>query len=214
MPWRTYGPATPRPSQYDGPTDRAPALRVVAEMYEERAVEEQERAASRRARRAQLKTQRMDRSTPAITRSPSGSAKAPDRSDGQRLDLTAREGHVSTNGHRAAPTAGHNVRRRNGLSIAGVEGLRRRVLAAAASGDRVTGDTVGQWLGVSARTGAPPALGNARRGPIPGTGDQSNHSKEDSTVGGSLRVVAIGCCHRSHRHRWAILLVRAASGGL
>jgi hypothetical protein len=108
--------------------DRAPALRMIAESYEERAVEEQERAAKRRARRAQLRTRRAD-GAPAITHAPSGSPKVSENAD-------------------------HSVRPRgNGLSTVDVEDLRRRVLAAAASGDRVTGKTVGEWLGVSARTG-------------------------------------------------------------
>jgi hypothetical protein len=130
--------------------DRAPALRMIAETYEERAVEEQERAAMRHARRAQLKAQRMGSGTSAITRSPSSSARASGSSGSRQPELTA-DGHASNNGHPATVT-GHNVRR-NGRSFDDLEDLRQRIHAAAASGDRVTGETVGQWLGVSARTG-------------------------------------------------------------
>jgi hypothetical protein len=129
--------------------DQAPALREIAETYEERAVEEQERAARRRARRAQLKTQRMG-STPTITHASSGSAKE-SGSGGRQPAFTSRNGDGSTNGHRAATP--RRSSRRNGRSAVEAEAIRRRVRAAAASGDRVTGETVGQWLGVSARTG-------------------------------------------------------------
>ena len=56
--------------------DRAPSLRMIAETYEERAVEEQERAARRLARRAQIKARRMDSSTaaPPLTRVTAGEA--------------------------------------------------------------------------------------------------------------------------------------------
>jgi hypothetical protein len=131
--------------------DRAPALRVIAETYEEKAVEEQERAARRRARRAQLKAHRMDHSTSASTRSRSSNVKRAGSGGRREPELTTGAGQRSTNGHPAiAP--GLTVRR-NGPSAVEVEGLRRRVRAALASGDRVTGETVGQWLGVSARTG-------------------------------------------------------------
>jgi hypothetical protein len=131
--------------------DRAPALRMIAETYEERAVEEQERAARRRARRAQIKAQRTDRSTPAITRCPNGSAKRSGSSGGRQPELVA--GYVNgLTKARGAAAAGRSVRG-NGLSGVEVEDLQRWVRAAAASGDRVTGQTVGRWLGVSARTG-------------------------------------------------------------
>jgi hypothetical protein len=128
---------------------------MVAEAYEDRAVEEQERAAMRRARRAQLKTQRANRGKPAITRSPSGTANGSASNGDQQPELVAGAIHRSTNGHKAAAAAGHNGwPPGSGLPIAEVEDLlRRRVRAAADSGDRITGETIGQWLGVSARTG-------------------------------------------------------------
>jgi hypothetical protein len=134
--------------------DRAPALRTIAETYEERAVEEQERAVKRRARRAQLKTRKIDRSTPAAASATRDTANVSSIGDDGQATLAARDGHGSTDGHRAAATADLSVRpRSNGLSTAEVEDLRRRIQAAVASGDRVTGETVGRWLGVSARTG-------------------------------------------------------------
>jgi hypothetical protein len=131
--------------------DRAPALRLIAEMYEERAVEEQERAARRRARRAKLKVERRDQSAPAITRSSNGSTKRLGSSGSRRPELTAGAGLGSTNGHQDV-NKDRSVRT-SGRSVAEVEDIRRWVRAAAASGDRVTGETVGRWLGVSARTG-------------------------------------------------------------
>jgi hypothetical protein len=134
--------------------DRAPALRAIAETYEERTVEEQERAARRRARRDQLKTQKVDGPMPAITRHRSSGARAQDSGSSWQPELTAEDRYRPANGHTAAATVGHNGRpRSNGSPIGEVEDLRNRVRAAAASGDCVTGETVGQWLGVSARTG-------------------------------------------------------------
>jgi len=132
--------------------DRAPALRMIAEIYEDRAVEEQERAARRRARRTQLRTQKADLRTPAIARSRIGTANGSASSgDGRPGRLNAGAGDGSTNGHRTAHT-GRSVRKNDG-SVVDVEDLGRRVRAALASGERVTGETVGRWLGVSARTG-------------------------------------------------------------
>jgi hypothetical protein len=131
--------------------DRAPALRMIAETYEERAVEEQERAARRRARRAQLKAQRISRGTSTIRRSPSGRANASVRNGRRQPELTAGAGDGSTNGHRV--TASGESARRTSLSAVEVENLRRRVRAALVAGERVTGEVVGQWFGVSARTG-------------------------------------------------------------
>ena len=131
--------------------DHAPALKMIAEVYEDRAVEEQERAAMRRARRAQLKTQRTNRGTPAISRSLSGTANGSGSSGGRRFEVAPSVGHGSSNGRRNAKNDG--IVRMDDRSVAEVGDLRRRVRAAASSGDRVTGGVVGQWLGVSARTG-------------------------------------------------------------
>jgi hypothetical protein len=130
--------------------DRAPALRMIAEMFEERAVEEEERAALRRARRAQLKTRPMDRSARVVTHA-SGDSATESGSVDPTLELNACEGDGPTNGHRAA-TASHDAQRSD-LSAVEVEDLRGRIREMTASGDRVTGQTVGRWLGVSARTG-------------------------------------------------------------
>jgi hypothetical protein len=177
--------------------DRAPALRMIAETYEERAVEEKERAARRRARRAQLKAQRSDRSAAAITCSPSGSGKAPNNSDGRQPELTAGAGHGSTNGRRAAATAAHNVRpRSNGRSSVEEDVLRRRVKAAVASGDRVTGEN--RWT-VARRVrphGTPAAVCVAGCGSIPGTSHQARSCTwmEPSATGGLMSIVAVHAC--------------------
>jgi hypothetical protein len=148
--------------------DRAPALREIAEAYEERNVEERERAALRKARRDRIK------------------ARDPGRPHSEVLDIVRPPGRVS--GHetgegyhdpRALPdsrpsrtgngTPGRRVQpstdaastvteeprssRPNGASAVELEELRRRVAAAIDAGHRVTGETVGRWLGVSARTG-------------------------------------------------------------
>ena len=133
--------------------DRAPALKAIAEFYEDRSVEERERAARRQARRVQLKTRTMDQSTPAVTPAPSGTAKVSSSSDNGRRALEAHDGHVSTNGNGATSTAVGTPKQNSGTSTSELKDLRRRVEAAMASGDRVTGEIVGQWLGVSARTG-------------------------------------------------------------
>ncbi|MFW6041984.1 MAG: hypothetical protein ACOC8M_03195, partial [Guyparkeria sp.] len=132
--------------------DRAPALRMIAETYEERAVEEQERAALRRARRAELKSKSRDRramtARTAIAASSNGG-------DGRRRPA-AQNGHTSVSEDGisvAAPAAADTRQQRNGTSAAELDDVRQRVLAAVASGDRVTGEMVAQWLGVSARTG-------------------------------------------------------------
>lgn len=133
--------------------DRAPALRTIAEAFEEASVEEQERAAARKARRARIKT---------VTPSPSARVTSPAVPPGA-APKSSENGHTSsspgdrhrTNGHdggakleqATAPTPGRarrNVRE---------DELRRRVRAAIDNGEPVTGETVGQWLGLSARTG-------------------------------------------------------------
>jgi hypothetical protein len=136
--------------------DRAPALRAIAEAHEERGVEERERAARRRARRAQLKTQRMDLSPPVVTPAVGGAAPRSSNGDDGRYVRAARNGHPPTGGHGAAAAvpADRGTRRRSNDPITvQPEDLRRRVQTALAAGDRVTGETVGHWLGVSARTG-------------------------------------------------------------
>lgn len=70
--------------------DRAPALKAIAEYYEERSVEERERAARRRARRAQLKTRTTVWSTPAHTPAPGGIAKVSSKgSNGRRAPVAS-----------------------------------------------------------------------------------------------------------------------------
>jgi hypothetical protein len=136
--------------------DRAPALSAIAEAHEERGVEERERAARRQARRAQLKTQRMDLSPHVVTGAVNSTATRSSNGDDGRYARAARNGHSRTGGHRAAAAApaDRGTRQRNNDPITvQPEDLIRRVQTALAAGDRVTGETVGQWLGVSARTG-------------------------------------------------------------
>lgn len=136
--------------------DRAPALREIAEAFEERSVEERERAARRRARRAELKARTMDRSSPVAALPGNGGAQvSTSGADGKPVPAP-RDGHGSTDGHRANATE----RARRGISLRSSKSatselveLRQRVQSTVASGDRVTGETVGLWLGVSARTG-------------------------------------------------------------
>ena len=132
--------------------DRAPALREIAEVYEERDVEERERAALRRARRAQVKNRTrnqhaLDANVTVLASSNPG--------DGLSAPV-AHDGHASSYGRRTSIAGRSSLpsrRRSNGSPAAELEHLRRRVQAAVASGDRVTGEIVGQWFGVSARTG-------------------------------------------------------------
>lgn len=129
--------------------DRAPALRAIAESYEERSVDEQERAAARKARRAGIKTGRH-----------------------ASVAAASANAHVSENGH-PAPATASDQRHPNGdderatdppaslqesassgsARAASEDELRRRVQAMIEAGETVTGEAIGQWLGLSARTG-------------------------------------------------------------
>ena len=131
--------------------DRAPALRRIAEMYEERSVDEQERAAVRRARRARIKTgtppqtnRRTSTSVSTTTAAEFGNGRVgspmAERHQSNGHDRGANRGRATS----AAGTAEREVRE---------DELRRRVRAAIHNGEPVTGETVGQWLGLSARTG-------------------------------------------------------------
>ena len=136
--------------------DRAPALKAIAEFYEERIVEERERAARRQARRAQLKTRTNVRGTPAYAPERRGTANVLSNGNDGRRAPTAHNGHEALDRHTtssADPVSGGPRQRDNGLPTADANDLRRRVLTAVASGNRVTGGTVAQWLGVSDRTG-------------------------------------------------------------
>jgi hypothetical protein len=136
--------------------DRAPALKAIAEFYEERRVEERERAARRQARRAQLKTRMTVRGTPALRPEPGGTANVLRNGNNGRRAPTAHDGHETLDPRTtsfADSASGGPQRRGNGLPTVDADDLRRRVLAAVASGNRVTGETVAQWLGVSDRTG-------------------------------------------------------------
>jgi len=136
--------------------DRAPVLKTIAELYEERSVEEGERAAQRRARRAQLKTQRMDHRVPAVSPALGGTMEAMNNDSNRRGAPTAHDGHETLDRRTtsfADSASGGPQQRGNGLPTVDADDLRRRVLAAVASGNRVTGGTVGHWLGVSDRTG-------------------------------------------------------------
>jgi hypothetical protein len=131
--------------------DRATLLHSIAEAYEERSVEEKARAAARKARRAAIKSGSM-----------TGAEGAPG------------DGKPATNKQRSTADVGHDGRPRFSVMPAAVAGrvpsrerqptdatdahmqlaeLRDRLHVAPAAGERVTGDTVGRWLGVSARTG-------------------------------------------------------------
>jgi len=136
--------------------DRAPALKAIAEAYEERSVDERERAALRRARRAQLKALQMDRRTPSARSAATGPVESSSNGDRRQHAPAVRDGHVSTDGHSAAVAASKDSRARlrsNGPGEIDSGDLRSRVQTAVASGDRVTGEIIGQWLGLSARTG-------------------------------------------------------------
>jgi hypothetical protein len=134
--------------------DRAPALRGIAEGYEERSVDEQERAAARKARRARIKT-----GTPswAVTALEPASA-APRVSGGRGAGTGSASGQcVRDGGDRSSgeavdelaigPATGDSE---NGV---GLDELGRRVRAAVENGEPVTGAAVGRWLGLSERTG-------------------------------------------------------------
>jgi murein DD-endopeptidase MepM/ murein hydrolase activator NlpD len=127
--------------------DRAALLRSIAEAYEERAVEEKERAALRQARRAAIKAS-------ATTQADMGSAE-------QHMDRRAELAQVGgdRNGHVPLSLDGANNQKKktsNGSQAGAREqmgDLRHRVHEALAAGERVTGETIARWLGVSPRTG-------------------------------------------------------------
>jgi len=129
--------------------DRAPSLRAIAEAYEERSVEERERAAARKSRRDRTKTGPMQPRQTVPERSSGLSSRI--GSDGARDDQPLR--HALPVGARALPDNGHSTYASTRMSATEMEELRRRVQAAIKSGERVTGDMVGRWLGVSPRTG-------------------------------------------------------------
>jgi hypothetical protein len=135
--------------------DRAPALRAIAEAHEERGVEERERAARRQARRAQLKTQRMDLSPHVVTPAVNGTATRSSNGDDGRYARGSQwpptDGRAR--GRRSRARGSGTRQRSNDPITVHPEDLSRRVQTALAAGDRVTGEIVGQWLGVSARTG-------------------------------------------------------------
>jgi hypothetical protein len=125
--------------------DRAALLRWIAEAYEERAVEEKERAALRRARRAAIKA--------------APTPKADMRLTEQHMVRQAEPAHAGGNGNGRVPQSLHDANNQ-AISTGGradarkqLGDLRDRVHEALAAGERVTGETIAQWLGVSPRTG-------------------------------------------------------------
>jgi hypothetical protein len=138
--------------------DRAPALRRIAESYEELAVDEQERAAARRARRARIKTSAPSNAA-GTTSTPPPVSSAPMSRNSHASQWPSPSDRQPVNGHdgrasRAQATVSTS-RPATGRSkrAADQDDLRRRVRAAIDNGEPVTGDAVGRWLGLSARTG-------------------------------------------------------------
>jgi predicted DNA-binding transcriptional regulator len=143
--------------------DRAPSLRAIAEAYEELGVDERERAAARKARRDRIKTATRPHAAsahpdgrPASTGSQaSGNAAQRSLAAGHRpTPDSARGGSVPTLRPATAttqpqPATNHSTH----MNAVELDELRRRVRAAIENGEPVTGETVGQWLGLSARTG-------------------------------------------------------------
>ena len=125
--------------------DRASRLRSIAEAYDERAVEEKERAALRRARRAAIKA--------------AATPKADMRLTEQHVVRQAEPAHAGGNGNGRVPQslddANSQAISNGGRADARKQlgDLRDRVREALAAGERVTGETIAQWLGVSPRTG-------------------------------------------------------------
>ncbi|MGH9248981.1 MAG: DUF2637 domain-containing protein [Acidimicrobiales bacterium] len=130
--------------------DRATLLRAIAEGYEERSVEQKERAALRKARRAAIKSG----SATGLESGPGGG-----RPYASNKRLTAdgpyRPPQFSLVPAPAAERVSSRKRKPTGSADARVQlaELRDRVQEALEAGERVTGDTVGQWLDVSPRTG-------------------------------------------------------------
>jgi hypothetical protein len=135
--------------------DRAPALRAIAETYDELGIAERERAAHRKARRDRIKT-RPPMPRPAMGQhsgQPSG-----ERNNGRGPALPARGS--ASNGTSNAPRPASatiplatGTRHGNGGTAHDLDQLRERVRAAADAGEKVTGETIAAWLGVSERTG-------------------------------------------------------------
>jgi hypothetical protein len=130
--------------------DRATLLRSIAEAYEEYGVEEKARAAARKARRAAIK---------------SGSVTEIEGAPGDRKPATSKPHSRADVGHdgrprfSAVPAAAEREPSSARLPTDAADAhnqlaeLRVRVHAAFAAGERVTGEVVGRWLGVSPRTG-------------------------------------------------------------
>jgi hypothetical protein len=132
--------------------DRAPALRAIAETYEERSVEEQERAAVRKARRARIKSAPPSHSARASsTVAPASAASKP--GDGHTGSPMADRHQSNGTGRDASPGRATTSTPGRAEAAARDDELRRRVRAAIDNDEPVTGETVGQWLGLSARTG-------------------------------------------------------------
>jgi hypothetical protein len=127
--------------------DRAALLRSIAEAYEDRAVEEKERAALRQARRAAIKVSAM----------PQADVRSTEQHLARRAELAEAGG--DGNGHVPLSLDGAsspNPPLSNGGHADAREqlgDLRDRVHEALTAGERVTGETIAQWLGVSPRTG-------------------------------------------------------------
>jgi hypothetical protein len=131
--------------------DRAALLRSIAEAYEERGVEEKACAALRKARRAAIK---------------SGSVNGLEGAMGGGRPATSKQRFKANGGHDGGPqflvvpaAAAERVpsSARLPTGAAGIHvqlaELRVRAHEAFAAGERVTGEVVGGWLGVSPRTG-------------------------------------------------------------
>jgi hypothetical protein len=127
--------------------DRATLLRSIAEAYEERAVAEKERAALRQARRAAIKA----------GTTPQADLRSAEQHLIRRAEPT--QAHGDRNGH--VPPSLDSANNPNQLTSNGGQAdargqlgdLRHRIHEALAAGERVTGETIARWLGVSPRTG-------------------------------------------------------------
>jgi hypothetical protein len=111
--------------------DRASLLRQIAEEYEERTVDERARSAARKARRDAIKFGPATGGAAATAREPQILAMPVRR---RALPVKAGEDGAGSYGDHPAD-------------------LHARILATKAAGERLTGDVVAEWLGVSARTG-------------------------------------------------------------
>ena len=131
--------------------DRATLLHSIAEAHEERSVEEKARTAARKSRRAAIK---------------SGTLTQVNVARGNGMPATSKKRSTSDVGHDGRPqfsvvpaAAAERIPTSARLTSDAADAhvqlaeLRDRVHTALAAGERVTGATVGRWLGVSARTG-------------------------------------------------------------